>query len=107
MYVCDVYMHFHVFVYEHVCVLYTAYVCVLYLLREHMFLRLQRMAMLQTLVAAGLGVATVLKRASLLLQTHHLVLAHTAQVSVQLPHRQAHQLLVGETIVHCALPTDG
>lgn len=63
--------------------------------------------MLQALVAAGLGVAAVLQRPPLLLETYHLVLAHPAKVPVELPHRQAHQLLVGETLVDPALPMEG
>lgn len=78
-----------------------------YLLREHVLLRLQCVAVLQALVAAGLGVAAVLQRPPLLLEAHHLVLAHAAQVPVELPHRQAHQLLVGEAIVEPALPMEG
>lgn len=68
-----------------------------------MFLRLKGVAVLQALVAAGLGIAAVLERASLLLQAHHLVFAHSTQVSVQLAHGQAHQLFVGEALVHPAL----
>lgn len=81
--------------------------CGLYLLREHVLLRLQCVAVLQALVAAGLGVAAVLQRPPLLLEAHHLVLAYAAQVSVELPDRQAHELLVGETLVDPALPVKG
>lgn len=63
------------------------------------------MAVLQALVAAGLRVATVLERAALLLEAHHLVLADAAQVSVELAHRQAHQLLVREALIDPALPS--
>lgn len=64
-----------------------ACVCVcVYLLREDVFLRLECMPVLQSLVPAGLSVASVLQRAALLLQTHHLVFAHAAQVPVQLAH---------------------
>lgn len=76
-----------------------------YLLREHVLLRLQCVAVLQALIAAGLGVAAVLQRPPLLLEANHLVLAHAAQVSVELSHRQAHQLLVREALVHAALPS--
>lgn len=75
-----------------------------YLLREHVLLRLQCVAVLQALVAAGLCVASVLERAALLLEAHHLVLADAAQVSVELAHRQAHQLLVREALIDPALP---
>lgn len=78
-------------------------VCV-YLLREHVLFRLQCVAVLQALVAAGLCVAPVLERAALLLEAHHLVLADAAQVSVELAHRQAHQLLVREALIDPALP---
>lgn len=64
------------------------------------------MAVLQALVAAGLGVAAVLQRPPLLLEAHHLVLAYAAQVSVELPDRQAHKLLVGEALVDAALPVE-
>lgn len=74
-----------------------------HLLREHVFLRLQSVAVLEALVAAGLSVAAVLERAAFLLQADHLVFAHSTQVSVELPHREADQLLVGEALVHTAL----
>lgn len=57
-----------------------------YLLCEDMLLRLQSVAVLQALVATRLGIASVLQRAPFLLQADHLVLAHSAQVSVQLTH---------------------
>lgn len=78
-----------------------------YLLCEHVLLRLQCVAVLQALVAAGLGVAAVLQRPPLLLEAHHLVLAYAAQVSVELAHRQAHELLVGEALVDAALRVEG
>lgn len=58
-----------------------------HLLGEDVLLRLEGMTVLQALVTAGLGVATVLQRAPFLFQPHHLVLAHAPQVAVQLPHR--------------------
>lgn len=51
---------------------------VAHLLGEHMLLGLQCMAVLQPLVAAGLGVATVLQCATFLLQSHNLILTHAA-----------------------------
>lgn len=76
-------------------------------MREHVLLRLQCVTVLQALVATRLGVAAVLQRPPLLLEAHHLVLAYAAQVSVELPHRQAHELLVGEALVDATLQVEG
>lgn len=75
----------------------------LQLLCQDVFLGLERVPVLETFVAAGLRVSAVLQRPSFLLQADHLVFADPTQMSVQLAHRQTHQLLVGETLFHTAL----
>lgn len=65
---------------------------------------LQDVLLLHALEPAGLRVPSVLQGASLLLQTHHLVLAEASQEPVQLPDGHGHQLLVGEVCI-CGGPS--
>lgn len=63
---------------------------------------LQHVLLLHPLVTAGLCVAPVLQGPPLLLEADDIVLDESPQVSVQLPHRHGHQLVVREAVLHVA-----
>ena len=75
----------------------------LHLAQQGALLGLQHVPLLDALEATGLRVAPVLQGAPLLLQADHLLLAEAPQLAVQLPHRHAHQLVVGEAVLQAGV----
>lgn len=73
-----------------------------YLLKQLGLLVLQVMFLLDPLVPARLGVASVLQGPPLLLEADHFVLGEAPQVPVQLSHGHGDQLVVGKPVLHAA-----
>ncbi len=81
---------------------------VVHLLQQLGLLALQDVPLLDPLVAARLGIASVFEGPPLLFEPDHLLFADPPQVPVELTHGHGHQLLVREAIVQVhVLVADG